>query len=75
MVADYESKTYLEIESGFKSAGFTNVQCIPLQDLSLGIMKKSNVVNSVTIDGQEISDRNKKYSPDVSVVITYHSFR
>lgn len=70
---EYKSKNYSTIEALFTGAGFTNIRCIPLNDLAKGFSKKSGKVEEITINGQEISSDKKKYSPDASVVITYHS--
>lgn len=73
-ISDYEKKSYTAIESIFRSAGFSNVRCVPLNDLTTGILKKPNMVDSITINGHEISSGGKKFSPDAAVVISYHSF-
>lgn len=58
----------------FSSAGFTNIQCVPLNDLTTGLLKKPHMVESNTINGQKINSGERKFSPDASVVISYHSF-
>lgn len=69
----YEKKSYVAIESMLRGAGFTNISCIPLNDLSLGLLKKPNMVESITIDGKQVESGGKKFSPDAKVVISYHS--
>lgn len=69
----YKGKNCSAIEAVFVGAGFTDIKCIPLNDLSAGRLKKAGTVKEITINGQEISEEKKKYSPDASVVITYHS--
>ena len=59
----------------FVSAGFTNVRCVPLNDLTMGLLKKPGMVQSITIRGKEITSGGKKFSPDAPVVISYHSHR
>ncbi len=73
-ISEYEKKSYAAIEAILRSAGFTNIRCIPLNDLTIGILKKPDMVDSITINGHEITSGGKKYSPDASVVISYHSF-
>jgi len=73
-VSDFETKNYTAIEAILKSAGFKNVKCVPLNDLTMGFIKKPGMVASITINGHEITSGGKKFSPDASVVISYHSF-
>ena len=74
-IAGYEGKHYSAIESMFLSAGFTNVKCVPLHDLTIGLLKKPGMVASITVNGQSITSGGKKCSPDANVVISYHSHR
>ena len=72
-ITDYEKKSYMAIESMFISAGFKNIKCVPLNDLSVGILKKPGMVESITINGHKITSGGRKFSPDAMVVISYHS--
>lgn len=73
-VSDYQSKSYVAIEAMLSSVGFTNIKCVPLNDLSTGWIKKPDTVESITINGHEITSGGKKFPRDSSVVISYHSF-
>ena len=73
-IANYEDKSCVSIEAMFRGAGFTNISCIPLNDLTTGLLKKPNTVESITINGKEITVWGKKFSHDAAVVISYHSF-
>lgn len=72
-ITDYEKKSYSAIEAMFVSAGFTNVRSIPLNDLTMGVLKKPGTVDSITINGREITSGGKKFPKDAAVVISYHS--
>ena len=72
-ISDYEKKNYSAIEAMFVSAGFTNVRCVPLNDLTMGVLKKPGMVDSITINGREITSGGKKFPKDAAVVISYHS--
>jgi len=72
-VVNCESKNYSAIEAVFRSAGFTNISCVPLNDLTLGLLKKPGMVESVTINGKNAVS-GKKVMPNASVIISYHSF-
>lgn len=73
-ISDYERKNYTAIEAIFRSAGFVNIKCVPLNDLTTGLLKKPGLVESITINGKEITSGGRKFSSDASVVISYHSF-
>ena len=76
-VDEFTNKNYQSIEAKFRSAGFSNIQSIPLNDLTTGFLKKPNMVESITINGKSVDEYNSraKLSPDASIVISYHSFR
>lgn len=74
IVNDYESKNYQVIENAFQSAGFKNVRCIALNDLTTGLLKKPGMVATITINGNEVTSGGKRYNPEVAVIISYHSF-
>ena len=71
---DYEGKNYVAIETMLKDAGFTNIRCIPLNDLSIGLLKKPGIVKEITINGDELTDVKKRFSPNTLIVISYHSY-
>lgn len=75
-ISSYDRQSYRTIEIKFKSAGFTNIKCLPQNDIVLGWFSKPDMVESITINGCKISsaeiNSGKKYNPDVPVVITYH---
>lgn len=73
-VDDFEHKNFQTIESIFRSAGFTNVRSIALNDLTTGILKKPGLVDTVTVGGEEIDGGGDRFLPDVPVIISYHSF-
>lgn len=72
---EYNTKSYLFVESILKSVGFTNIKTVPLNDLTLGIMKRPDMVESITINGKMPKFAFKKYHTNASIVISYHSYR
>ena len=72
-ISDYETKNYSVIEAMFTSAGFTNVRCVALNDLTMGVLKKPGMVDSITINGCEVTSGGMKYPKDATVIIAYHS--
>lgn len=73
-IEEFEKKNYSAIEAMMKSAGFTNVKCVPLNDLTIGILKRPGTVESITINGQKIERGGRKFPCDAMIVISYHSF-
>lgn len=73
-ISDYKKKSYVAIEALFRSVGFTNIRCVPLNDLRTGLLKKPDTVRSITINGKVITSGGKEFSPDAPIVIYYHSF-
>ena len=72
-IDEFEKKNYQAIEAIFKSAGFTDVKSIPLNDLTTGLIKKPGTVESITIGGTSISSYGGRFLPDDPVIISYHS--
>ena len=70
---NYERKDYKAVETVLRSAGFTNIRCVPLNDLSFGVLYKPGMVESLTINGKDNNSATKKYSKDAQIVISYHS--
>ena len=64
--------SYLDVADEFRSAGFINVNCKPLNDLTLGFIKEPDIVDSITINGHIAT--SGRYFPDDIVIIYYHSF-
>ncbi len=73
-VRDYEGKNYITIQTVFNSAGFNNVKCIPLNDLTTGLIKKPGMVESIVINGDPVENAKNKYPPEALIVVSYHSF-
>ena len=69
-----KGKDYQDIESAFRGDGFTNITVEPITDLVTGWLTKDGSVESVSIDGSTQFTAGKKYSPDVAIIISYHTF-
>lgn len=68
----YSDKSYTAIAAILESAGFTNIKCVALNDLVVGLFDRPGIVDSITINGESI-DTDKRYPKDASIVISYHS--
>lgn len=73
-ISNYEQMNYASVESILSSAGFTNIDCVALNDLTTGLLKKPSMVESITINGHRIESGGKKFTGDAKVIISYHSF-
>ena len=71
-LGNFKTKSYKAVEALFESAGFTNVRCISLNDLRIGLINKPGTVESISINGKDL-DTDKSHPRDASVVILYHS--
>ena len=63
---------YKTISSELKAAGFTNVKCVNLHDVKLGLFQKEGAIEQVLVDGKETLFGGNVYRPNVPIVITYH---
>lgn len=72
-ISNYDEINYQSMKELFKNAGFTNITCVPLGDLKIGILKKPGTVDSITINGKRIQSGKKRFHPDSPIVISYHS--
>ena len=70
---NYERKDYRAVETVLRSAGFTNIRCVPLNDLTIGVLYKPGMVESLSINGNDNLNALKKYPLDARIVISYHS--
>mgnify|MGYP007070240752 CR=1 FL=1 len=73
--SDCEAKNYTIIVSAFRSAGFVNVKPVPLRDLTLDLKKKVGTVKEITVFGEVVDSKLKRFPKEAEVTITYHSFR
>lgn len=65
-------QNYAVVRSALENAGFNNITCINLHDLTFGIFQKPGRIATVTIDGKPYIPSRKIYMPNVPITITYH---
>lgn len=68
----FSEQNFQHMRSALVSAGFQNVECVNKHDIILGIFTKTDQVETVSVDGKEITSGGKVYYPDVPITITYH---
>ena len=66
---DHDYRTALE---ALKKAGFTNIECISLHDITFGIFTKPGKIDSISVDGEKIVSGGRVYYSDALITITYH---
>ncbi len=71
-IVPYSDKNYEVIQQALLNAGFHNVKCVNLHDVKLGLLQKPGQVESITVNGERLVSGGKVYSPDVSIIVTYH---
>ena len=72
-ISYYETINYSALEKRYVSAGFTNVKCVPLNDLTMEDLMKAGMVESITLDGWSVISIDENNSKDAEIVIYYHS--
>lgn len=70
----YKGANYQEVVSELHGAGFTNVQTEVLDDLVTGWLTKDGEVEQVSVDGDTTFSTDSKYSADVKILVTYHTY-
>lgn len=68
----YSDKTFMTIESTLRNAGFSNISTVNMHDVMIGLIKKPNLVESITINAKIVQSGGHVYLPTVPIVITYH---
>ena len=68
----YDEETFVTVESALRSAGFVNISTINMHDVTIGLLQKPNLVESITINGEKVQSGGRVYIPTIPIVITYH---
>ena len=71
-LGELSEQNYVTIQQKLLSAGFRNVTCANMHDVTLGLLQKPGMVESITVNGENVVSGGKIYMPDVPIVITYH---
>lgn len=71
-LGDLSEQNYVVIQQKLLSAGFCNITCINMHDVTFGLIQKPGMVESITVNGEKVVSGGKIYMADVPIVITYH---
>ena len=72
---ELKGKNYKVAVSEMYDAGFTNVEALPLYDLTIGLLKQEGEVEEVSINGNSTFLEGEVYNRDDRVIISYHTNR
>lgn len=71
--SSYVGQNYQAVRMSFESAGFSNIECVPMGDLVTGLLNSDGEVASVVINGGSFEE-GEQFEPDALVLISYHSY-
>lgn len=71
----FEDENYILIKSKFEAAGFTNIKCVPLNDLNFFTKKNNGKVENISVNGSEEFEEGDTFVKDSPVIISYHSYK
>ena len=71
-IMPFTGKNYEMVQYKLRMDGFTNVVCINMHDLTLGLFVKPGTIEKVEVDGKELYSSDELYYPDVEISIYYH---
>jgi hypothetical protein len=63
-----------DVVAALEAAGFTRVETVALGDLITGWLHDEGEVDEIALDGETEFDSGHRVDPDVSIVVSYHSF-
>jgi DNA-directed RNA polymerase subunit RPC12/RpoP len=70
---DCSGKNHNSMAMIFRSAGFSNVNSLPLGDLGFFNQRKNGQVETITINGNEGFEEGDVFPKNANILITYHS--
>ena len=73
-IDDIKNKNIEDVVIQLEKLGFTNIKTIAKKDLITGWVKNDGNIESIKIDGEEITEFEKSYCSNVEIIITYHTF-
>jgi len=71
-LSDDSAINYEVLSQQLYALGFTNISCINLHDIKLGLLARSNMVEDITVNGKRGDPSGKWYPSDSRIIITYH---
>lgn len=71
----FEELNYKELYNDLIDVGFTNIRLVNLGDIKIGLFKKEESIEEITVAGVRIFKGGGKYPADSPIVIVYHGKR
>lgn len=72
---DYIGVNYKEVEEKFREMGFTDIICVPKENLIFGWINKEGETEEISVNGDNKFYKGDIFSKNAKVVINYHSFK
>ena len=73
LVTPNPNQNYLDAERVLRQAGFTNVDCVPLNDVVFGLFAQPDKISQIKVNGC-LPTKGKSYPASIPIEITYHSY-
>lgn len=74
-VEDLTGRNYEDVYYVLIKSGFTNIDMIPTEDLSMGRIEEEGIVYQVTVFGQTEFKASSKLPYDAKITIRYHAIK
>ena len=71
-IEPFQEQNYLNVKTVLTNAGFRNITCINLHDVKIGLLQKTDTVETISVGGTNIMSGGRVYMPDTPIIITYH---
>ena len=72
-ITDYSGTRFNDMEMYLRDAGFTDVEGVPLNDLTQKLVNKEGLIDSISINGSKDYDKGEWFAPETPIKVTYHS--
>ncbi len=72
-IENAKGRNYEALIAMLRSAGFSNITCVPMNDLNFLTARKNGQVDSLVIDGDDDINEGDIFSTNAAITITYPS--
>lgn len=68
----FSEQNYIAVRQALEIAGFCNITCINMHDVTFGLLLRPGMVESISVNGIKVTEGGKVYPPDAAITIVYH---
>ena len=72
-ITNYKGTRFNDMEMYLRDAGFTDIEGIPLNDLTQKLVNKEGMIESISINGSKDFDQGEWFTPETPIKVSYHS--